>query len=46
MLALSWLGFLKWLGTLLLAIAVVAAALGVTLSLCHLSGTGGGDLNV
>lgn len=42
MLALSWLGFLKWLGTLLLAIAVVVAALGVTLSLWPVSGTGVG----
>jgi hypothetical protein len=46
MLALTWLGFLRWLGTLLLAIALVAAVVGLILYLWQVSGTGGGDWDV
>jgi hypothetical protein len=41
MLALTWLGFLRWLGTMLLAIAAVVAVVGLILYLWHVSGTGG-----
>jgi hypothetical protein len=41
MLALTWLGFLRWLGALLLAIALVVAVVGLILYLWHVSGTGG-----
>jgi hypothetical protein len=41
MLALTWLGFLRWLGTLLLAIVLVVAVVGLILYLWHVSGTGG-----
>ena len=47
MLALTWLEFLRWLGTLLLAIALVVAIGGLILWLMHISGTGGGgDLDL
>lgn len=42
MLALTWLGFLRWLGTLLLAIALVVVVGGLILYLMHVSGTSGG----
>jgi hypothetical protein len=42
MLAFTWLGFLGWLGTLLLAMALVVAVVGLILYLWHVSGTGGG----
>lgn len=42
MLALTWLGFLRWLGTMLLAIALVVAVVGLILYLMHVSGTSGG----
>ena len=41
MLAFTWLGFLRWLGTLLLAMALVVAVVGLILYLWHVSGTGG-----
>ena len=40
MLALTWLGFLRWLGTLLLAIALVVAVVGLIPYLWY-HGTGG-----
>ena len=48
MLALTWLGFLRWLGTILLAIALVVAVVGLILYLMHVGGTsgGGGDWDV
>ena len=48
MLALTWLGFLRWLGTILLAIALVVVVMGLILYLMHVSGTsgGGGDWDV
>lgn len=48
MLALTWLGFLRWLGTILLAIALVVVVMGLILYLMHISGTsgGGGDWDV
>ena len=39
-LALSWLGFLEWLGTLLLAIALVGAVVVLVLYLREVSGSG------
>ena len=42
MFALTWLAFLRWLGTLLLATALVVAVVGVILYMWHVSGTGGG----
>ena len=41
MFALTWLAFLRWLGTLLLATALVVAVVGVILYMWHVSGTGG-----
>ena len=41
MFALTWLGFLRWLGTLLLATALAVAVVGLILYLWHVSGTGG-----
>jgi hypothetical protein len=46
MLALTWLGFLRWLGTILLAIALVVVVMGLILYLMHVSGTSGGDWDV
>jgi hypothetical protein len=40
MLAVSWLGFLRWLATL--PIALVVAAMVLVLYLSHVSGSGGG----
>jgi hypothetical protein len=41
MLAVTWLGFLGWLTTLLLAIALVVAAVVLVLYLWHVGGSGG-----